>query len=129
MLRPICNERKIPLKTVRQTLEQKLYHTLKRKMHVVKEHVAKKQSTSYFRKNYEACQVLGYSNCEAEKLGYQPITQESSQLSNDPPTMGPSVWQRPNSTKVALKDLNPDSLTIFSLEPPLRAMLTILFAH
>ena len=121
MLRPICNERKIPLKTVRQTLEQKLYHTLKRKMHVVKEHVAKKQSTSYFRKNYEACQVLGYSNCEAEKLGYQPITQESSQLSNDPPTMGPSVWQRPNSTKVALKDSNPDSLTIFSLETPIKS--------
>ena len=121
MLRPICNERKIPLKTVRQTLEQKLCHILKRKMHVVKEHVAKKHSTSMPRKDYEACRVLGYSNCEAGKLGYQPITPESYQLSNDPSTMGPSVWQRPNSTKVALKDSNPDSLTIFSLETPIKS--------
>jgi hypothetical protein len=115
ILRPICDERKIPLKTVKQTLGQNLYHTLKRKIHVVKEHIVKKHSTSGSVTDSKACQALGNSNGKAEKLGYQPMTLESSQLSNDPSTMGPF------STKVAFKDSNLGSLTIFSLEAPINS--------
>ena len=115
MLRPICNERKIPLKTVRQTLEQKLCHILKRKMHVVKEHIVKKNSTSDSETDSKACQALGNSKCKAEKVGYRPITLELSQLNINPSTMGPF------STKAVFKDSNLGPLTVFSLEAPIKS--------
>lgn len=121
MLRPIWDESKTTLKPIMQTLSQNLYHSLKRKIHVVKEHIVKKHCTSESEKDSKVCQVLRHSNSEAEKLGYQPMTLESSQLRNDPSTMGPFIWQKPKSTKVDFKDSNLDSLTIFSLENPINS--------